>query len=335
MKVHYFSVARFFIVLSLISCGATSFAQTCMTADDMDVQTRTAMQNTAMHFFDLVARGDAASLKQESIPDVANNFASIENTIKQVQPEFASAHPSARPPFELKAEGTAPIQRAEFLCGVFNGAQAAKSAEIVIPNFPPGTYGLIILDVPGQNPTYNLTFILQQSGSQWKLGGFFLHPAQVAGHDYNWFLEHGRDFKSKGQNHNAFLYFLQARELAMPISFLYSEPTDKMYDEEQSVRPNDFPIDGSVVDIAGANGKSYKVTAIFPVAVQQNLYLVARYQNANISDTGQTFQENMNVMRSLVAKFPELRDGFDGVVIRAVEPSGRDYGSMMAMKEIK
>jgi len=30
-----------------------------------------------------------------------------------------------------------------------------------------------------------------------------------------------------------------------------------------------------------------------------------------------------------------LRDAFDGVVTRAVEPSGRDYGSMLAMKDIK
>jgi len=30
-----------------------------------------------------------------------------------------------------------------------------------------------------------------------------------------------------------------------------------------------------------------------------------------------------------------LRDAFDGVVARAVEMSGRDYGSMLAMKDIK
>jgi hypothetical protein len=30
-----------------------------------------------------------------------------------------------------------------------------------------------------------------------------------------------------------------------------------------------------------------------------------------------------------------LRDAFDGIVARAVEPSGRDYGSLLAMKSIK
>jgi len=36
-----------------------------------------------------------------------------------------------------------------------------------------------------------------------------------------------------------------------------------------------------------------------------------------------------------VTKFPELREAFDDMVVRAVEPSGRDYGSMMPMKDIK
>jgi hypothetical protein len=40
-------------------------------------------------------------------------------------------------------------------------------------------------------------------------------------------------------------------------------------------------------------------------------------------------------MKALLAKYPEFRDGFAGIVVRAVEPSGRDYGSMLPMKDIK
>jgi hypothetical protein len=43
----------------------------------------------------------------------------------------------------------------------------------------------------------------------------------------------------------------------------------------------------------------------------------------------------MAVIHALVAKYPELREAFAGVVARAVEPSGRDYGAMLPMKEIK
>jgi hypothetical protein len=43
----------------------------------------------------------------------------------------------------------------------------------------------------------------------------------------------------------------------------------------------------------------------------------------------------LGVTRALLTKFPELRDAFAGMVVRAVEPSGKDYGSMMPMKDIK
>jgi hypothetical protein len=62
---------------------------------------------------------------------------------------------------------------------------------------------------------------------------------------------------------------------------------------------------------------------------------VARYQTADVSNTGQAFQDNIAVMKALIQKFPELREAFDGIVARAVEPSGRDYGTMMPTKDIK
>jgi len=228
------------------------------------------------------------------------------------------------------------LPKAEFLCGVFGATgQTSNSAEFVIPNLPPGTYGIVMMDVPTQKSAYMVSFVLQQQGTDWKIGGFFLRPAQVAGHDSNWFLERARAFKAKGQNHNAWLYYIQGLDLAVAVPFMYTQFTDKVYDEEQSVKPSDFPVDGNTADLVAANGKTYKLTTLFPLAVGQDLDLVVKYQAADVSNTGQTFQENMAVMKALVTKFPELREAFNGVVARAVEPSGRDYGSLMAMKDIK
>jgi hypothetical protein len=41
------------------------------------------------------------------------------------------------------------------------------------------------------------------------------------------------------------------------------------------------------------------------------------------------------VIKALVAKFPELREAFAGAVARAVDPSGHDYGTLLAMKDVK
>src|SRR5450432_2842101 len=323
-------------VIAIVLFAIPAVSQTCLTADDMDAATRTALQSAGNRYFDMVARGDAATVKQSSIPSVANDFSAIEQTIKDNQADLAGSHAVVRPPLQLKAEGTAPLPRAEFLCGIFDAnGQTASSAEFIIPNLPPGNYAIVILDVTTPKIPYTLSFVLQQDGTNWKVGGFFLRPTQIGGRDSKWFLDRASALKAQGQIHSAWLYFLEGRDLAVAVPFMYTQLTDKLYDAAQTMKPPDFPADGTTSDLTAPTGKTYKLIAIFPFASGQELDLVVKYQTASVSDISQTFQQNIAVMKALLLKFPELRDSFDGVVARGVEPSGRDYGSLMPMKDIK
>ncbi len=310
-------------------------AQTCFTADDMDAATHTAVLNAANRYFAMASKGDSSSLQQNAIASLASNFAGIEAAVHDNQTNFAGATGVPRPPFELKVEGTAPLARAEFLCGVFGkDGQTANSSEFVIPNLPPGDYAIAIEDVTTPKGPYAVTFVLQKQGTDWKLGGLYVKDNQVGGHDGKWYADQARSYKAKNQNHNAWFYFLQARDLLVPVPFMYTQATDKLYDESQTVKPSDLPSNETPVDLSAA-GKTYKMIALFPLAVGSDLDLVVKYQAADISDTGKTFEANMAVMKALLAKYPEFRDAFTGVVARAVDPSGRDYGSLMPMKDIK
>ena len=80
---------------------------------------------------------------------------------------------------------------------------------------------------------------------------------------------------------------------------------------------------------------TYKLTALFPELVGTDLDLIVRYEVADVSNTNQTYQSNVAVMKALLAKYPELRDAFSAIVARAVDPNGHDYGTMLAMKDIK
>jgi hypothetical protein len=247
----------------------------------------------------------------------------------------AGAQATARPPFLLTADGQQPLARAEFLCGVFGKAgQTKESAVFVLNNLPPGKYGVTILDVTGGKGAMTLTLILQQVGVDWKLAGFFPRSSQAAGHDAAWFLQRARDFKAKSQNHNAWLYFREAIALSTPVDFMSTLATDNLYDEFQALQPADVPANGNTADLS-AGGKTYHLIEIFPLAVGDDLEVVVKYQAADISNTGNAFQENTAVIKALLAKFPELRGAFASVVARAVDPAGRDYGTLLAMKDIK
>jgi len=110
--------------------------------------------------------------------------------------------------------------------------------------------------------------------------------------------------------------------------------TDKLYDESQKAQPADLPADGKPIDLV-AGTTTYKLTDLFPEVVGDDLDLIAKYQVSSVADTNQTYASNVAVMKALVAKYPELRSAFAGIVARAVDPSGRDYGTLLAMKDIK
>ncbi len=319
----------------MLALVCTGHSQTCLTASDMDEATKTALINTAQSYFAIVARGDSAGLKQDSIAGLAANFSGIEAAVKDNQSNLAGAKATARPPFLLQAEGTAPLERAEFLCGVFGpSGQTAESAVLMIPNLPPGRYAFVALDVTTTKGAYTFSTVLQQEGTAWKLGGLYIKPSQTAGHDGEWYATRAHEFKAKGQLHNAWFYYLEARDLMVPVPFLSTLATDKLYDDLQSVKPADLP-SSEAPAVLVAEGKTFKVTDMFPLPVGNDLDVVVKYQSTDVSNAAQTFKDNVAVMKALLAKYPELRDAFGGVVARAVEPSGRDYGSMMAMKDVR
>ena len=322
------------LVTSIVLCAGVAGAQTCETADEMDAATRNGLITAGQQFFDSTAKGDVASMRQNAIPSLVSDFGGIEGAIRESQSNFAGAQAKARSPFLLKAEGSGPIARAEFLCGVFGRTgQTANSAVFQIPNLPPGDYGVVILDVAAKTPS-TLSLVLQKVGNDWKLGGFYSRPSQVSGHDGAWFRDQARAFKKKGENRNAWLYFVKARELLAPVPFMSTLETDKLYDEMQSVQPPDTPSAEAPVEISGA-GKIYRVTSIFPVGVGDDLDLVVKYQSPSVANTAQTYQDNVAAIHALVAKYPEYRNAFTAIIARAVEPSGKDYGTMLAMKDIK
>lgn len=324
-----------FLLLLLLTVGAVfAQAESCKTADDMDAASRAAIISAGRRYFDMAASGDLSGLRQNAIPSVVSNFSGIEAAVTSHKSEIAGAHGTMRPPFFLDAEGAASIAHAEFLCGVFDKhGQTAGSAVFNLDNLPPGKYAVVILDVASSTRA-TVSFILQQQGNDWKLGGLYIKPVQAAGHAADWFLSRARDYKTTGQLHNAWLYYRQALSLISPLPFMKTAATDKLIDEFQPLQPADFPADGRTVDLP-AGDATYKLTIVFPEAVGNDLDLIVKYQASDVSDTTRTYQSNVTVIKALIAKFPELKAAFSGVVARAVDPGGRDYGTLLAIKDIK
>ena len=324
---------RFVLTIALASLllGATLAAEECQMGSGIDGATRSALDRTTQQFFQQAKAGDSAGMQQNAIPAVSNNFSGVQNALAQNKDNFASATETMREVYLLNAPGNATIQRAEFNCGIFNSPDRVS---FVIPNLPPGKYALVITDVKGGKSPLTVSYILQQDGGgAWKLAGFYVRNTQIGGHDGSWFLEQAKAYKAKGQMHDAWFYGLTAWDLLAPVPFMSTDKLDRIYDDAQASKPQDLPQEKENTVTAGS--KTFRLSNMFVVPIENGLGLVVKYQSPDISNTAQTFADNMAVMKAVIAKYPEFRDAFGSIVARAVSPSGQEYGSLLAMKDVK
>ena len=177
--------------------------------------------------------------------------------MKDHQAELAGAQATLKNVFLLDASGAAPIPHAEFLCGVFGkNGQTSGSAAFYLDNLPPGKYAVGLLDATSSKGRTMFSAILQQEGTDWKLGDLYIKSAPINGHDSDWFLARAREYKAKGQMHNAWFFYEQAGSLISPLSFMSTMATEKLYNESQNLQPADMPGSGKTVDLVRARRRT-------------------------------------------------------------------------------
>jgi len=319
------------VLLAISSASKVLLAQTCDSGPDLDDATRTAIDATAKQFLNMSKNGDVAGLKANAIPQIMGDFNAIEQAVVTNKQYLADGNSTVSGTYLLDAsEAKAPLARADFYCGIYNSPDRLSFS---IPNLPPGKYAIVIQKVNGKDPI-TLSLVMQDIGGAWKLAGYYPRLDAIGGHDGEWYLTQARAYKAKGQSLNAWFYYLTAWDLTAPVNFISTPELDKIADEMQSARPGDLPSQSAPLSLS-ANGKVFKVTEITAVPADSNLDLRIRYQNPDAADSGVAFQDNMAVIRAVVAKYPQLRDAFNSVIARAVDTSGHEYGSLLPVKDIK
>lgn len=295
-------------------------AQSCFTAADMDTAAKASLEAAAAQDFQAAQQGGAAlqPLADFNVSDVIS-----------ANPDLFAGTASIRSVYML--DNSQPTgQRAQFFCGIYN---SPNRVAFVFNGLPAGHYGIVIQDVAGKTPG-TVSWVLRQSGARWLVAGLIPKQSQFAGHDADWYLKQARAYHAKGQNHNAWLFYTVALELMQPLGALNTPQMDKLYDEAQQSLPPDLPARGRAADIT-LDGRTFHLTEVFVTPVGPNLDLVIKYQEPDISDTSKTYQDNMAVIRGLATKYPELRDAFTGIVARAVTPAGQEYGTLLAIRDVK
>ena len=327
-------IAALFLASLLWLAAAPLAAEQCQTGSDMDAATKSALEQRAQQFFQMSQAGDYAGLKQNSIPDLASGFGGIENTIANNLENFKGAQAAVRSEFVLDNTQVPGVNaQAEFFCGIMN---SPNFTGFQIPNLPQGKYALLIQDVNGGKTPLAMTTILQQQGANWLLAGYYLKPKAIAGHDAAWFWNQAQMYQQKGDLYDAWLHYFESWELTAPVDFMGTKQLDAINNAMLQLRGQmpEIPSVNNPMPLL-ANGKTYKITNLKPLEYNGELNLLVKYQSADVSNTAQAFLDNKNVMTAVLAKWPQFRQAYAGIDALAIDPQGRDYSTLLAMKDVQ
>lgn len=329
-----------FLLAAMLTASAT---ETCFSAAEMQDNTREAIEAAARFNYDLFANGNASGLRLRSTAAMARESAAIEAAVRQHSAKLAGVQPTVRASYLLETDGNQPDGRANFYCGAYRTPQWVG---FFLSTMEAGRYAIVIFDVAAAGGPMTLSLVLQQEKAtgmgntvvsnkpeSWWVAGLYVKPGQTLGHSADWYIEQARAYKQKQQNRNAWFHYLMARDLLAPLPFMGTPTLDALYDEQQQVQPAELPYERPLT--LPAAGRTFKITNVFAVPGDEGLLLVLKYEAENIADSTKTDAANLALSRAFLTRYPEYKQAFAGIVARAVEPSGKDFGSLLKMKDVK
>ena len=321
---------KFLVALFVLAGSFSAWAQTCQSKDELAEPARKAIETAAQQIFDQTASGDVNGLKANSAPSLQSNFNGIAGAVSDNKDAFKGAKAQLRNIYLIDT-GTSPDPNGVFYCGVFGGAgMNPNTAEFHLPGIPVGKYAITIQDFIGNKGPYALSIIFQDAGG-WKVAGYQIRPGSAAGHDGLWYLVQARDYKSKGQAHNAWFYYQNSLDLLEPATYLNTKMLGTITDESNSILPKDVPVDGKPVTFTAA-GKSYKITDMTFFRNEKNFDLTVKYSVPSTADFNATQADARSLANAMVAQYPELKDGFNNIWVHAVDPNGGDVIGLVKLK---
>jgi hypothetical protein len=245
-------LAKNLLILMLLAPAALH-AETCTTQSQMKPADRDAIAASARSLAAIVQSGDAAALRQQTLPEYAKDFAAMSSLVGNTAPKIKGAALQVDQVYlldasNLKTLGDGTNQDAQFFCSL---NRSPAEAEFLIPALPPGRYAFATVTAVGVKAPWHLSFLLKQSGSEagnWSMAGFYPKPLTAAGHDGIWYWTAARDMVKAKQLWTAYLYYQQAEALLQPAAFVTSTHFDKLRKEAAAAAPPSLS-DGISADV--------------------------------------------------------------------------------------
>jgi hypothetical protein len=194
----------------------------------------------------------------------------------------------------------------QFFCSNSTGS---TTVTISMRSLPPGRYAIVLADAPGAPLAGQMAFILGWDTDTWKLGGAFVRPGVLEGHDGVWYWEHARQMATDSP-WAAYFCYEAARYLLLPVDFISSPNLERLGQEQGQLKNS--PADAFPYSVS-AGDRTWKIDGMrFDPSLRQ-ADVGATYESAGVSDPAAQRTEAIAVLGALLKQQPALRQSFHGM----------------------
>ena len=336
----YARTACFSLLLGVwIGTGANAgaLAQSCTTQAKATAEQRTEVGAVAFRLAAAVQSGNAAAVRSDTITQLTADFGATENLIGSTAAELKGDSLVVTQMYLLDASNRSSTDTgdAEFTCPL---SGSAAETDFSVSGLPPGRYAFAMVEANGPQP-YTLSFLLQSTGSGWKLAGFYPHRRTAAGHDGVWYWTTARADTKAGKPWLAWVLYGEADQLLRPANFVASSNLFRLRSELRAATPPAL-VDGvsekTPLVLAGANGAEFRITGLGSEASSdgKQLNLLVHLRGEGSNDAQAALQRDVAAGDALLKAHPELRSGFDNLWAIAETPGTNPVVSIRAMAAV-
>jgi hypothetical protein len=291
---------------------AAAHATTCTSQAEMRGPDRDALASAAQRLNIAVVQQDAQTVQSALLPAVASQADSIREAVEAGGPSVKGGQAQINTMYLLDASSNTAPADAQFFC---SNADGSMTVTITLGNLPPGKFAVIQSYVTGtaagsagSGIIAQITFILGLDGNAWKLGGVFIRPAMLGGHDGVWYWQRARELAKSDSPWAAYYAYQAARYLLLPVDFIASPNLERL-DQELSQIKNAPAFPYSVT----SGDRTFKIDNVHFDASLREPDLGINYESTGVADPAAQRTEATAVMSAFLKAQPALRQSFHGL----------------------
>lgn len=291
----------------LLGMPVTGHAVSCTTQAEMSAADRDAVAGAGMRYAQAVMTDDGTTLQSGLLSSVKQQWEGIRGAVDAAAPLMKGGQIQLRSLYLLDATSLNAPADTQFFC---SSASGNMTVTISMRGLPQGRYALVLADAAGAQLAGQIALILGWEDNAWRVGGVFVRPGKLDGHDGVWYWQRGRELVQAGDPWSAYFAYETARYLSVPVDFLSSPNLEKLGQEESQIKNSPaeaFPY--SLPDGA----RTWKIDSIHLDTSLRQADLGVTYESTGVSDPAAMRTEASAVMGALLKAHPALRDNFHGL----------------------